>query len=315
MASPTLLLLMYVRVCIPHFFKEEEGGNGYGSGRQGARFQRSLALHRCLSGLIALGRSQQDLVLNIGRRWLDATGPLRWGTGRELPPIDLELNLFSTATDEALQEVIETFDGRLIRHRLDLDDPRQLPLAARDFLIAQQPTPDLAIYLEDDLVIADPLFLDKQWWFLEGCGAAAVLMPHRYELIPGEHGQRLLVDGPLRDQFINRFRFARPQAGAARGRFWGEDVIFDRTANPHSGLCCLHRQQVERLQGESLPHEGFIGPLETAATLTALQFFPVYKPSLEHRSFLWVEHGHPSFTSYAKSWPQRQTETGSPSTD
>lgn len=294
---------MNVRVCIPHFFREAEGsGTGYGSGRQGARFERCLALYRCLSALVALGRGEQDLVLNIGGRWLDETGPLRLGTEGVLPLIELELNLFTTGAD-ALHEVIELFAGRVTRHRLELDDPRHLPLATRDFLIAQQPTADLALYLEDDLVIADPLFLDKQWWFLEGCDASAVLMPHRYELIPGGKGQRLLVDGPLRDQYIGRF--TQPRASAARGRFRGEEVIFDRTANPHSGLCCLHRQQVESLQGENLPSEGFIGPLETAATLTALRFFPVYKPSLEDRAFLWVEHGHPSFTAYARSWPRK----------
>jgi hypothetical protein len=300
---------MHVRVCIPHFFREEEGGSGYGSGRQGARFERCLALYRCLSALIALGRGQQDLVLNIGRRWLDETGPLRLGMEEVLPAIELELNLFTTG-DHALHEVIEPFSGTVTRHRLDLEDPRQLPLATRDFLIAQQPTADLALYLEDDLVIADPLFLDKQWWFLEGCGASSVLMPHRYELIPGGKGQRLLVDGPLRDQYIGRF--TRPRAAEARGRFRGEEVIFDRTANPHSGLSCLHRRQVERLQGENLPYEGFIGPLETAATLTALRFFPVYKPSFKDRAFLWVEHGHPSFSAYARSWPRKEVSTPPP---
>jgi hypothetical protein len=41
-----------------------------------------------------------------------------------------------------------------------------------------------------------------------------------------------------------------------------------------------------------------VGPLETAATLTALELFEVWKPALAQRSFLWVEHGHPCFTAY-----------------
>lgn len=298
---------MQVRIGIPHFFRETVAGTGYGSGRPGARFARCLALYRCLSALLALGRGEQDLVLNIGSRWLEQTGPLRLGKERVLPPIELELNLFTTGAD-VLHEAIEPFAGMVALHRLELDDPRRLPLATRDFLIAQQPTVDLTLYLEDDLVIADPLFLDKQWWFLEGCDAAAVLMPHRYELIPGGKGQRLLVDGPLREGFIGRFTL--PQTAVGRGRFWdGQEVVFDRTANPHSGLFCLSGPQVRKLRAETLPQEGFVGPLETAATLTALRFFPVYKPSFQDRAFLWVEHGHPSFTAYARSWPRKEVGT------
>ncbi len=290
-----------VRVAIPHFFREQSVGTGYGSSKPGARSARCLALGRCLAALLALERSRDDLVLNIGRRQLEATGPLRRGE-RALPALALELHLF-TSGGHLLEEVVQQFGDRLSLHRLELEDPRLLPLAARDFLIQADPLPDLALYLEDDLVIGDPLFFDKQAWFLAGSQHQAVLMPHRYERVPGQAGQRLLVDGPLRDGFIGRF--TQPQAGVGRGRFWdGQEVVFDRTANPHAGLFCLSRPQLERLRRETLPRDGFVGPLETAATLTALRYFPVLKPALEQRQFLWVEHGHPSFQIYARRLPR-----------
>lgn len=289
-----------VRVAIPHFFREHTGGTGYGSGKPGARLARCLALGRCLAGLLALERGGDDLVLNIGRRWLDAAGPLRQGE-RTLPGIALELHLFTNG-EHLLQEVVKQFGDRLTLHRPDLENPRLLPLAARDFLVQAEPSSDLVLYLEDDLIIGDPLFFDKQAWFLEGSQHKAVLMPHRYERVPGQIGQRLLVDGPLRDGFIRQF--TQPKQAVGRGRHWGgQEVVFDRTANPHSGLFCLSRPQLERLQGETLPRDGFVGPLETAATLTALRFFQVFKPALNHRHFLWVEHGHPSFQSLATKWP------------
>ncbi len=297
---------LQVRVVMPHYFRERPEGNGYGSSRRGQRLARGLALGRALSGLIALQRSERDLVLNIDRRWLDPTPPAQMA-GRMLPPLRLELNVF-THDGQALEEILALFGGQLRLHAVELEDPRTLALAARDFLIQADPPADLNLYLEDDLVINDPLFLDKQLWFLERCSHQAVLMPHRQETIPGRDGKRLLVDGPLRDAFIGRF--TRPQPAIARGRFWtGEEVSFDRTANPHSGLFCLSRPQLERLRATTLPTEGFIGPLETAATLTVLRHFSVMKPSLADRHFLRVEHGHPSFTSYASQWSIADTES------
>lgn len=297
---PATVPTLRVRVAIPHFFRERSGGTGYGSGRPGARFARSLALGRCLAALLGLERSGHDLVLNIGRRQLNDSGPLLRGE-QALAGIALELHLF-TCGDALLEEVVEQFGDRLTLHRLQLEDPRLLPLATRDWLIQSDPVSDLVLYLEDDLVIGDPLFFDKQAWFVAGCQHKAVLMPHRYELIRGRRGQRLLVDGPLREVFIGQF--TRPQRSAGRGQFWdGQEVVFDRTTNPHSGLFCLSEEQVRRLRGETLPTGGFVGPLETAATLTALRFFTVFKPSLVHRSFLWVEHGHPSFEQLAHEWP------------
>lgn len=297
-----------VRVAIPHYFRESAEGSGYGSGRPGATLARSIALARCLAGLLNLQRSASDLVLNIGERCINPTGP---GTLQQpLPPLELELHVFST-DGQRLDAVLATFAGRLQLHDVALDDPRTLALAARDFLIHHCEPTDLSLYLEDDLVVHDSLFLDKQAWFLQAVQHRAVLMPHRYEPLPGRGGQRLLVDGPLRPDFIGRF--TTPQPAVARGRFrGGEDVCFDRTANPHAGLFCVSGPQLEQLRRAELPREGFVGPLETAATLTVLAHFPVLKPSLAQRDFLWIEHGHPSFQNYVDQLPRQQDRSASP---
>jgi hypothetical protein len=287
-----------VRVALPHFFRESEADQSHGSSAPGAHLARSIALARCLGALLDQRRAASDLVLDIGRRCLGRT-PLAGDQASRVPEVvQLEVHVFTTG-GHYLAEVLRQFREGIQVHAVELDDPRRLPLFARDWLIAAEPIADLSLYLEDDLVIADPLFFAKQHWFTRASQGRAVLMPHRHEAIPGRGGQRLLVDGPLRDGFVRPF--CAPQSAVARGRFaGGAEIVFDRTANPHSGLFCLSRAQVERRRQQPLPNDGFVGPLETAATLTALQLFEVWKPALAQRSFLWVEHGHPRFTAYAE---------------
>lgn len=292
-----------VRIGIPHFFKEMDGGSGYGSGRPGQELARSMALGRCLSSLLALRRTSEDAVLNIADQCIDhwPSEPQRL---QRLQAIAIEIHVFTDGT-HYLKDVLDLYGQRLQVHRVSLENPRHLPLATRDWLVHQSSDADLTLYLEDDLVISDPLFLDKQHWFLERTEQTLVLMPHRLEPIPGGSQSQLIVDGPLRPEFISRF--CTPQQHALRGRFdpQGAELSFDITANPHSGCFVLGRTQVERLRHTNLPTDGFVGPLETAATLTALAHFPVLKTSAPHQHFLTLEHGHPSFLSYLETFPHR----------
>ena len=66
---------MRVHVCIPHYAREQSetaaNPHGYGSLRAGAQFQRSLALSRCLHGLLSLQRQAEMTVLNIDQKRID----------------------------------------------------------------------------------------------------------------------------------------------------------------------------------------------------------------------------------------------------
>ena len=294
---------LHVRVGIPHFFRETEGGSGYGSGRPGQRLARCLALSRCLGSLLSLRRSPEDALLHIADQRIE-----HWRNQRDalqrLDRIEIDLHVF-TDGQHRLEDALALHSGRIHVHDVQLEDPRHLPLATRNWLIQQEPKADLTLYLEDDLVVADPLFLDKQHWFLNRTGEQLVLMPHRYEPIPAGPQARLLVDGPLRPEFIGRF--CTPQADAVRGRFDpdGAEICFDITDNPHSGCFVLGPRQIDQLRQQALPNDGFVSPLETAATLTVLQQFPVLKAAAPHQGFLAVEHGHPSFLSYLQTFPHQ----------
>lgn len=304
-----------VRVALPHHFDEAAGSSPHGSGQKGARLARSLALGRCLSALLELERHPQDAQLAIGRRTIEhfrapaeatAETPAERITEPELGGWRLEIHVCGDGHHQ-LDEVLELFAPHLRCHRVGVDDPRDLALAARDLLIRHPEPADLNLYLEDDLVIADRAFLDKQLWFQQLSAGRMVLLPQRYERVARQGVGALLVDGPLNHALIEAF--AAPRPDALRGRFRGGPTLsFDVAANPHSGCFCLSRRQVERLGGTPLPRQGFIGPLETAATLTLLPHFPVLKPSLRNWRFLAVEHGHPGFVSRWDLWPHTRLQ-------
>lgn len=288
--------MVKVDVYIPHYFREEGEESGYGSARPGARLQRSIALSRCLSGLINLERRRQDCTINISRKSIDLF------PAKSEDEIQIRITVCTDGhnrIDEVLQHYRETV--RVID--IQLENPRLLALRTRDQLINRPSDADFFIYMEDDLVINDPLYIDKIVWFYQRTNHGICLMPHRYELINSRELGRTLIDGDLRDSFIRQYY--QPAVNAAQGQFRGtEPVQFDIPSNPHSGSFILSRSQATALGSQSLPEEGFIGPLETAATLTVMQYYPVMKTSYPCRGFFAVEHGHPSFRHYTKVFPR-----------
>jgi hypothetical protein len=296
MAEPLRL-----RVAIPHFFREgaSEASGGYGSGRSGNRLARSLALARCLGGVLGLNRAVHDWILNIAERQLEPT------PASALPALQVELHLF-VCGEHWLQEVVELFGARLQLHILELDYPMQLPLTAVRQLL-DFPTPaDLNLYLEDDLVIQDHLYADKLHWFSQRTEHRFVLMPHRREQTVANAPQRLFVDGPIKPVGQLEPVWASDEAAIANGRFWdGQELSFVQPANPHSGSFCLSSPQLEQVRSAQWPPKPFVGPLETAATGSVLAHFPLLKPSWSCREFLTIEHGNPSFLSLMGKLPRR----------
>lgn len=291
---------MRIQVCIPHYFREHadpgDNPNGYGSLRSGARLQRSIALSRCIAGLLNLQRAAETCQLNISRKSIDHLP-------NSAEPLEIKISI-CTDGENRLQDVLDLYRNRIEVLALSLDNPRELPLACRDHLIQNYGDADLLSYMEDDVVIHDPLFFDKLNWFHEKTNHQFCLMPHRYERIDTGSMETLMVDGPLSSDFIGQF--TQPQPNVANGQFRGiETVSFDIADNPHSGTFCLSQTQAALLRDSELPREGFVGPLETAATLTVLHRFPVMKPSRECWRFLRVEHGHPSFLHYINKLPHQ----------
>ncbi|MEB3332713.1 MAG: hypothetical protein VKI83_09525 [Synechococcaceae cyanobacterium] len=298
-----------VRVALPHHFAEGRAtsGSGHGSQLKGGRLARSLAFGRCLSGLLELEQQGVDAQLAIARGTIEHfQAPADERENGAIASWRLEIHICSDGSHQ-LDEVLELFAPRLHCHRITVDDPRELALAARDLLIRHPRPAELNLYLEDDLVIADRDYLAKQLWFQQLSGPRMVLQPHRYERVARQGVGALLVDGPLHPSLIEPFAAARTDA--LQGRFrGGAPLSFDLPSNPHAGCFCLSRAQLEQLRNTELPRQGFIGPLETAATLTLLPHFTVLKPALRNWRFLTVEHGHPGFVSRWDRWPHTRLQ-------
>ena len=262
---------------------------------------RSLAVGRCIASLLSQRRQPRDLLLNIEQRRIEHLPGRTHARALELEVI--------VCTDgcHALDELLACFGEQISVRSFALEDPRQLPLAARDHLIHHPDPVDLSVYLEDDLVLLDLQTFDKLDWFLQKTRSEMVLMPHRTESIQRRSLGQLLPDGPIRSGAVQPpFTPARDVLTLTHAA--GRELSFDRPSNPHAGMFAVSRPQVEHLQQQQLPREGFISPLETAATLTVAAFYPVLKPSLQCRSFLQVEHGQPSYLYTLNRFPHQQSE-------
>lgn len=284
-----------VRICIPHYFELGNRDVGYGSTRSSDSSKRLLSLARSLASLHALNRSPIDYVLNVGSASIDTSAKSTYPK-HALPCILVEVHVFIIG-EKVLRAFTDCLPGGSLIHRVDLSEPCMLPLVARDYLVNCDKPANISIYMEDDLVISDPMFIDKLHWFFEKTDHQAILMPHRAEVCHGHRPCSLFVDGPLRREEI--LQYSTPEENAMCLRFWDDgDISFDIPLNPHSGMFAISSTQRTALQSKELPRTGFVSPLETAATLTVLANFAVFKPSWNYRRFFTIEHAFPSYLGY-----------------
>ena len=84
----------------------------------------------------------------------------------------------------------------------------------------------------------------------------------------------------------------------ATGSLLGTTVTFQRAKNPHAGCFFLNARQMPlwSTQPYFLDRDtSFIGPLESAATLSVMRTFRIYKPAPECAGFLEIEHFRTGF--------------------
>ena len=159
---------------------------------------------------------------------------------------------------------------------------------------------DLYGYLEDDLLIHDPLFFHKIFWFQQHMGSDAVLLPHRMELFwqPDQRLEKFYIDGPVPEQDLRGLLLHEAQPMAAP--LPGGNIVFAPPTNPHAGCFVLAHSQLQHwseqpwfLDGDS----SYVSALESAATLGICKTFRIYKPHLAYAAFLELQHWGTSFRS------------------
>lgn len=277
---------------LPHYFAADDTPAGsHGSSNVSARDRRAAIVRQTIACLHQTFGPGQAFLQIADREIVAANQTVKH---------DIHVVAVTWGDNHLLDDATDRDDVEFVR--VD-GDPMELGFAAHDVLRDRAGEYDFLGYMEDDLWIRDPAWFQKLTWFNENTDQASLLLPNRYELRQGAGAVRkLYVDGDLALRVTSSFQNLAAQPHWD-GRVMGQPVRWTRTPNPHSGCFFLNASQAERWIDQ--PHFGdrdrsFVGPLESAATLSIAKTFRIYKPAVEHASFLELEHADRRFIHYAK---------------
>ncbi len=171
--------------------------------------------------------------------------------------------------------------------------PRHLGFSAQQYLASELSSEyDLYGYLEDDLVINDPLFFSKIHWMQHELKEKSLLLPNRYEQanVPSQV-DKLYIDGPFAEKELKKI-IPEP-AIPIQTKQAGGIVRLESPLNPHAGCFFLTPSQLRLWIKQPHWQDGdcsFVSPLESAATLGIAKTFSLYKTSQSFSSWLEIQH-------------------------
>lgn len=268
---------MRILFTIPHFF-DPHGGGMYGSLRADPRPRRN-ALATTIIGLHTTFGRRQGLLLNPIVQSNTAYGA------------DVDVVVCTTGSNHLLADL--NLPAGSYRHHATQASPRLLGFECHAVLRDGLGRYDCYCFLEDDLLITDPLFFEKLRWFNQLAGEDAVLQPNRFEIAVGQPCDKLYIDGNLKDPEYSEQLQDVSDRPIITGEIFGAPMKFQRVNNPHSGCFFLNARQMEQWaeRPEFLNRDiSFVGPLESAATFAVMHFFRAYKPARENAGFLEIRH-------------------------
>jgi hypothetical protein len=271
---------MKILLVLAHFYRAQEKSI-YSSTDPRARDQR----RRCLEEVLLDWRAHygESATINIEHRKCEIASIGRF---------ELDIRILIHGNDHLLDDgLLNSFSAKPIN--VELQDPRMLPFAAHRHMADQAQAYDWYVYSEDDLVLRDPSFFDKQQWLRDTFGEMRVMQPNRYETNPSGTRFKTFIDGDLRQHLTQRY-FERIPGDACLEAEWGaRNVTLARARNPHSGFFAITREELAywMTQPQFLDLDcSLVGPLESAATLAMLKTFPVYKASGDSQDFCQIQH-------------------------
>jgi hypothetical protein len=269
---------------IPHYFKPTPGNVQNNSLRAAARGNRVAALAETIA---SLHRLYGQMVCGIDHSR---------GVAFQAVPVprhEVDVIVCTLGDDHLLNEL--PLSQTLYRQAKAVCPPEMLGFAAHQVMGLVTERYDYYCYLEDDIGMVDPLFFVKRRLFDDAFGDQTLLQPNRYEVQNNVCAFKTYVDYALHE-----VRTAAYQDLADRPRlempFLAETIRFERPSYPAAGSFFLNARQFERWRTSPAFHDhdvSFIGPLDSASTLSIMKTFRVYKPVLDHGWFLEVTHLSP----------------------
>ena len=286
---------MRALLCIPHYFKPEEGARHSSVDPKRANSRRD-ALRLVLESW--RGNFSGPSGLLIYRQPKDV-GAL------PLPSRVTHLDIcVMVHNDHHLldREMMERYAVKKIS--VQISNPRFLGFGAYSLMERVASSYDWFLFSEDDLCMRDAFLFEKLEWFQRQFGAGALLAPNRYEWNARARYLKTYVDFDLRPGFIDPFLQLVEGESALQGEVFGRTISFERARNPHSGFFAVSRTQLEGWMKKAAwksSDASFIGPLESAATLGILKQFAIYKAAGADAAFLEIEHLDDRFSAMTVS--------------
>lgn len=273
---------MRILIVIPHFYRPEEKSS-FGSLEKNPD-NRIAAFTAMLHALYQNFRSPHCL-MNIADHTMIPANQAEHN--------HLDIAICTTGEHHILNQL--PIPAAWYKHYSTNAEPRLLGFEChavmRDALAKQY---DYYCFMEDDLVIHDPMFFRKLKWFNQQTGSQNLLQPHLYELSPHGPFFKGYLNGEINPRAAAHLQNIRENF-EIRGNVMGEPVLFRRTTNPHSGCFFLNAEQMKYWaeQPYFLDRDiSFVDPMASAATLAVTKTFKVYKPAAENAYFLEIEHRH-----------------------
>lgn len=276
---------MRILFTFAHFYKAEAVAK-YGSLGKSTAAERVQAFRAAISSLHQLYGQAQAVLRIADHRAVVANDSIG-------AAIDV---VVCTVGDDHLVGQLELPDHAFV-HRRTQAKPLLLGYECHAVLREALGRYDYYCFLEDDLVLHDPLFFRKLQWFNRRGGDGMLLQPNRFEVSPSSAVNKVYIDGELAPAVTARFQNPLPLPSLTASVF-GVDLQFLPALNPHAGCFFLNQAQLERWvrQPYFLDRKAdFVGPLESAATLGIMRTFKTYKPAPRNAAFLEIQHAGTAF--------------------
>jgi hypothetical protein len=273
---------MRVFVAIPHFFREVAGDATNNSQRTGAGPERLQAL---VATIASLGQHFGTGVCGLDHEHLLTPFAAREGAR----VVDI---VICTTGGHHLLDGLSPLKPLFRHHSTDVAPP-MLGFECHRLLREAQGKYDYYCYLEDDIIVHDPLFFSKRRQFDRLFGPEALLQPNRCEISVVGPIYKLYVDYRMRRGATAEYQNINEQP-ALEMPYGDETIAFERPSYPSAGCFFLNAEQLDRWVESPYFLDGDVSylnhPLDSAATLSIMKTFRIYKAVLANAWFLEVVH-------------------------
>ena len=279
---------MRALVVIAHYFKARNGSI-YSSEQERLRQQRQASIEQVVQTWRGFFGTSATIDIAHKRTKIDPT------------PVDkLDICVLVNDSNHLLTPEFEkACNIRKINVRVA--DTRYLPFGAHRLMAESRKLYDWFVYSEDDILLRDALLFRKLEAFQARFGPSRILQPNRYEMNPRSWRIKTYIDGDLRGGFIEPYlKHVEERAEILLHESELGTLTYARARNPHSGFFALNAEQLAHwtAQPSFLDLDcSFVSPLESAATLSLLKAFSLYKTTPPYQSYFEMEHLDTKFSN------------------